>query len=156
MCGRGFGMRLLVSVVLFSVAVFAREPQVHFSVIGADAGAWPQILSSIGFVRQDSDLACVFVLRGATAASQEWTGRVERGAIVILEGESPAAESFGFQGGKERVHVGSIVDARRPALPIVWQKTVDAPRFTIPGLARVFATERWTGAPVLAGYRRGA
>ena len=30
------------------------------------------------------------------------------------------------------------------------------PRFAMPPEARVFARERWTGAPVLAGYRRGA
>jgi hypothetical protein len=74
----------------------------------------------------------------------------------MLEGESPLAESFGFHGGKERVSVGSIVDTRRPKLPIVWQKALEIPRFTMPDGARVFATERWTGAPVLAGFERGA
>ena len=58
-------MRLLVSLMLVSCGAFARAPRVHFSVIGPDSGAWPQILSSIGFVRQDSDLARVFVLRAA-------------------------------------------------------------------------------------------
>jgi hypothetical protein len=147
--------RLLISVLLASAA-FGGEPQVHFAVIGAEPGAWPRILSSVGFVRQDSELAQVFVLRAATPASKEWAGRVERGAFVILEGESPVAESFGFQGGKERVSVGSIVDARRPKLPIIWQKRIDAPLFAVPKGAHVFAAERWTGAPVLAGYRRGA
>src|SRR5207247_2436715 len=126
------------------------------AVIGADPGAWPRILSSVGFVRQDSELAQVFVLRAATPASKEWAGRVERGAFVILEGESPVAESFGFRGGKERVSVGSIVDARRPKLPIIWQKTIDTPLFTLPKDARVFSTERWSAAPVMAGYKRGA
>lgn len=149
-------MRLLHLTLLFAFAAFAREPQIHFSVIGPEPGAWPQILSAVGFARQDSDLAKVFVLRAATPASKQWADRVERGALVILEGESPVAEFFGFQGGKERVRVGSIVDARRPKLPIIWQKTVDSPRFAIPRDARIFATERWTGAPVLAGYRRGA
>src|SRR5262249_31835784 len=35
-------------------------------------------------------------------------------------------------------------------------ETLDMPRFAAPMGARVFATERWTGAPLLAGYRRGA
>src|SRR5437899_2436711 len=153
MCAQDSGMRLLASylfAVLLAIPAFAAPLQVHFSVIGPDPGAWPNILSSIGLVRQDSDLARVFVLRGATPAAPEWAGRVDRGAIVVLEGESPVAESFGFQGGKERVRIGSIVDRRRPKLPIIWETTVEAPRFSIPQQARVFATERWTGAPALA------
>jgi len=148
-------MRFLVSA-LFACAALAAEPQVHFSVIGPEPGAWPRIFSSVGFARQDSDQARVFVLRAATPASPEWAGRVERGAFLILEGESPAAESFGFKGGKERVRLGSVIDARRPKLPIIWEKPLDTPRFAVPSDAQIFATERWTGSPVLVGYRRGA
>src|SRR6185436_3675091 len=133
----------------------AGEPPLHFSVIGPAPGAWPRILSSVGFAPQDSERAGIFVLREATPASKQWAERVERGAYVILEGESPVAESFGFCGGKERVRARSIVDARRPKLPIIWQKELDMPRFAVPDEARIFARERWTGAPVLAGYRRG-
>lgn len=114
------------------------------------------MLSSVGFVRQDSDLAKIFVLRPATPAAKQWAERVEHGAYVILEGESPVAESLGFRGGKEQVRVGSILDARRPKLPIIWKDTLEIPRFAIPKDAQVFAKERWTGAPVLVGYRRGA
>src|SRR5438034_387141 len=154
---RGSGMRLRAELLgsLIACVAFAAEPPLHFAVIGREAGAWPQILSSVGFVRQDSDLAKVFVLRTATPASQAWAERVERGAYLILEGGSPVAESFGFRGGKQRLRVGSIVDARRPKLPIIWQNRVELPRFEAPADARIFAQERWTGAPVLAGYRRG-
>ena len=109
---RGSGMRLRAELLgsLIACVAFAAEPPLHFAVIGQEAGAWPQILSSVGFVRQDSDLAKVFVLRTATPASQSWAERVERGAYLILEGESPVAESFGFRGGKQRLRVGSIVD----------------------------------------------
>jgi hypothetical protein len=148
-------MRLLVSVFLAGVAC-AGEPRLHFAVIGPEPGAWPPILSAVGFAPQNSDLAHIFVLRAATPASKHWADRVERGAFLILEGESPVAESFGFQGSKERVRAGRIVDARRPKLPIIWQKALDIPRFSVPAEAQVFAVERWTGAPVLAGYRRGA
>jgi hypothetical protein len=136
-------------------AAFAGEPPLHFAVIGPEPGGWPRILSSVGFARQDSDLARIFVLRPATPASTAWADRVQHGAYLILEGESPAAESFGFQGSKERVRTRSILDARRPKLPIIWREALDIPRFAIPAGARIFARERWTGAPVLAGYRRG-
>ena len=134
----------------------AQEPHPYFCVIGAKAGGWDQVLSSVGYRREDSDRAKVFVLRPGTPASPQWAQRVERGAYVILEGQSPIAESFGFEGGKERVRAGSIIDARRPKLPIVWEKTVDMPRFRVAADARVFAKERWTGAPVMAGRRQGA
>src|SRR5262245_19554600 len=143
------------TAILLASAAFCREPQVHFSIIGPEPGPWPQIFSSIGLTEQDSELARVFVLRTATPASKQWIERVEHGTLLVLEGESPAAELFGFQGGKERVRVGRVVDARRPYLPIIWQETLDIPRFAVPERARVFATERWTGAPLLAGYRRG-
>src|SRR5262245_20675817 len=105
-------MRLLVNLLLASAAL-AQGPALHFCVIGPEPGSWPTILSSVGFVQQNSDLAKVFVLRAATPASPQWAERIEHGAYVILEGESPAAESLGFRGGRERVQAGSIVDARR-------------------------------------------
>src|SRR5712671_4158748 len=131
---RGSGMRLRAELLgsLIACVAFAAEPPLHFAVIGREAGAWPQILSSIGFVRQDSDLAKIFVLRAATPASKAWAERVERGACLILEGESPVADSFGFRAGKESLRVGSIVDARRPKLPIIWQKRVDLTRVAAP------------------------
>src|SRR5437762_13968532 len=121
-------MRLLISIFLACFAGMAREPQVYFSVIGSEAGAWPELLSSIGLARQDSDLARVFVLRAGTPASPQWARRVERGVILILEGDSPVAQSFGFHRGADGVQIGSIVDARRPKLPIVWQNAIEAPR----------------------------
>jgi hypothetical protein len=148
-------MRLPVSLLL-AVSALAGEPHPHFAVIGPDSGAWPKILSSVGFVRQDSELAKIYVLRPGAAASKDWAGRVDRGAFLILEGESPLAESFGFRGGQQRVPVANIIDTRRPKLAIIWQKTLEIPRFTMPVNARVFAQERWTGAPVLAGFQRGS
>src|ERR1035438_3662342 len=83
-------MRLLVSALLAAVASAAPLP--YYCVLNADAGAWPEILSSIGLVRQPANLAHVFVARSGTPASNEWNQRVDRGAILILEGESSLAE----------------------------------------------------------------
>jgi hypothetical protein len=41
-------------------------------------------------------------------------------------------------------------------LPIVWEKGLDLPRYEVPVGAKVFAKERWTSAPMLAGLRRGS
>ena len=146
-------MRLLVSLVLAGVAGAGELP--YFSVLSEDAGAWPNILSSIGLQSRPAGLARVFVARTGAPASTEWNARVENGAILILEGESSLAEVVGFRRSKDNVRVGSLTDVHAPKLPIVWEKGLELPVFELPRGARVFARERWTGAPMTAGFRRG-
>jgi hypothetical protein len=148
-------MRLCISLLLLAVAAHAAELP-YFSVLSEDAGAWPLILSSIGLQRQPAGISRIFVARTGASASAEWPGRVERGAILILEGESSLADLFGFRRGKENVRVNSLTDVHRPTLPIVWEKGLELPVFDLPAGAQVFARERWTGAPMVAGLRRGA
>jgi hypothetical protein len=105
---------------------------------------------------QPAAAARIFVLRAGSAGSPEWPARVENGAYLILEGESSAAESFGFRPTKENVRVASLQDVHLPKLPIVWEKGLELPRYEVPAEAKIFAKERWTGAPLLAGFRRGA
>jgi len=119
------GMRLLVSALLAAVASAASLP--YYCVLNADAGAWPEILSSIGLVRQPANLAHVFVARSGTPASNEWNQRVDQGAILILEGESSLAEMFGFRRGAGFVKAGSLTDVHRPGLAIVWEKGLELP-----------------------------
>ena len=78
------------------------------------------------------------------------------GAMVILEGGSPLAADFGFQPGAGVISCIHIVDEHYPDLPVIWASAVNIPRYEIPPDARIFAKERWTGAPVIAGYRLGA
>ena len=101
-------------------------------------------------------MAHVLVARAGAVASPQWTNRVEKGAILILEGESSLAEMFGFKRGIGNVRVNSITDSHAPTLPIVWEKGLELPVFEVPPGAQVFARERWTGAPVVAGLRRGS
>jgi hypothetical protein len=105
---------------------------------------WPILVASIG-ISQD-----------AIAVNQPLSEtQIEQGAFLILTGESPAASAFGFAVQKKRVQIQSVIDARAPKLPIIWEKAVDLPLFEIPAGAIVFARERWTNAPVLAGFRKG-
>ena len=126
-----------------------------FAVVADDPGPWPQVLSSVGFHPQPAGAADILVLRPGAPAVAQLTERVEQGAFVIVEGASTAADLFGFRAGKEHVIVGSVEDVHRPKLPIIWQKAAELPRFEIPKQARVFAKERWTGAPLIAGYSSG-
>jgi len=127
-----------------------------FAVLSDDHGGWPLLLESVGFIQQPAASARIFVLRAGSAGSAEWLARVQRGDFLILEGESSTAESFGFRPGKDNVKVSSIEDTHMPKLGIVWEKGLELPRFEVPAEAIIFAKERWTGAPMMAGFRRGS
>ena len=148
---------VLCFLLSFSSSAAAAASLPYFSVLSEDAGAWPDILSSIGLQRQPAGVSRIFVARTGAAASVEWPARVERGAILILEGESPLADLFGFRRGRrDPVRVQSLTDVHRPTLPIVWEQGLELPVFEMPPGAQVFATERWTGAPMTAGLKRGS
>lgn len=79
--------------------------------------------------------------------------RVEQGSVAILEGASPAAESFGIRPVGKPIRVRSVVEARDPRLSLIWQNAVDLVTFSVPPEARVFTRERWEGAPLVAGLQ---
>jgi hypothetical protein len=128
----------------------------YYSVLSEDAGAWPAILSSIGLQRQPAGVSRIFVARPGAAASGEWKARVERGAFLILEGESSLADTFGFRSTKDQVKVTSLSDVHLPDLPVIWEKGLELPVFEMPAGAQVFARDRWNKAPLLAGMKIGA
>lgn len=133
---------LLVPALLGAATVSpAGQPPLTttFSVLATDPGPWPQILSSIGFQPEAAADAGILVVRPGASAPAHLMERVEQGAFLILEGESTAADSFGFRPTKDRVAVINVEDVHRPKLPIIWQKAIDLPRFEIPKLAQVFA-----------------
>ena len=127
----------------------------YYGVAGGDAGAWPKILSSIGFEPRSGDLVRVAVVRQGTAEPGSWAGRVDGGVILTLEGKSALAESFGFRWSERSVRVSSVVDVHNPELAIIWGNCTSVPVFAVPAGAEVFARERWSGTPLLAGFRRG-
>jgi hypothetical protein len=134
-----------------------------YSVIGAQPGSWPAVLSSIGLMQagptgKEANGATVVVApSGASAPASDWVARVEHGTILIVEGESSLAAAFGFRASaKSRMTVRSVEDLRAPKLRIIWEKALDLPVFEMPADARIFARERWERAPLMAGLRRGA
>ncbi len=149
-------MRLLVSLVIAAGGLAASPGPPYFSVLSSDAGGWAEILQSIGLQARPAALASILVAREGAPASPEWNALVEKGAILILEGESPLAESFGFARSEKRVRAVSVLDSHAPELRIVWEQPMDIPVFGLPSGAEVFARERREGAPLLAGMKRGA
>jgi hypothetical protein len=124
-------------------------------VLGTQGGAWPDVLSSVGHVAGAVSAADIVVARSGAAASEELRRKVEAGGALILESSSPLAESFGFKARAETVSVIHVVDEHNPSLPIVWGAPAELARFDVPDTARVFAKDRWTGAPLIAGHRVG-
>jgi hypothetical protein len=127
-----------------------------FAVIGAKPGPWPSILSSVGHVPAPANSAEIVVAPANTPASADWQARIRSGTALILEGQSPLAASLGFKPGIETVPVIHVVDVHNPTLPVIWQKTLEIQKTEIPAGARVFAKDRWTGQPVVAGFKSGS
>jgi hypothetical protein len=150
-------MRLPVSIFLPAVllAVTASAADLpYFSVLSEDAGAWPEILSPLA-CNANRPASRAFVARAALLPGRAAAARVEKGAILILRA-NPLGRAFGFSPHQgECPRVGSLTDIHRPGLAIVWEKVSELPIFEIPAAAQVFARERWGGAPMSAGFRRG-
>src|SRR5437868_190748 len=112
MCAPDSGMHLRVSLFVclsFVAALLGGTvgtpptpplPALTFNVAGDDPGSWPQILSAVGFQPLAAGAADIVVLRPGAVAVPQLTERVEQGAFVILEGQSAAAEHFGFHAAK--------------------------------------------------------
>jgi len=146
--GSAIGVLVLLACALICNAGTFRAP--------ADT-PWPLILSSAGHAPAvDGGAADIYIAPRNAPASPDWRAKAMSGAAVILEGGSPLASEFGFRPGSGTISCIHIVDEHNSNLPVVWASAVDIPRYDIPPDARIFAKERWTGAPVIAGYRLGA
>jgi hypothetical protein len=151
-----FLIRVYSCAFVAQIACLAASSLPYFSVLSEDPGAWPAILSSIGLLRQPAAVSRVFVARTGSPASTEWNARVSNGAILILEGESSLAEMFGFRRTTDNAKITSLTDFHNPGLPIVWEKGLELPVYDLPSGARIFARDRWSKAPLMAGFRRGS
>jgi hypothetical protein len=139
--------------LLLLLALPCTAATLTFHVAGDDSGGWPAILSSIGL--QSAAHGDVEVIpAGAATTTTDWSQRVEHGTILILEGASTLAESFGFRAGTERVSVQSVEDRHASQLRIIWEQAVELPVFETK--SQVFTRERWQEAPLVAGFRRGS
>ena len=97
----------------------------------AEPALWSAVLKSVGL---------------------EATLHENRFSIVV--GNSPAGRKLGFRPTAAKVRVAQIADARAPKLDIYWQEPLDLPVFDLPPGARIFAQEKRTGAPLVAGLKQ--
>jgi hypothetical protein len=152
-------LRYILRAVLPGLIVpltFAVEPSFHFHVAGDDPGPWPAIFGSIGMTAGTNGVANIIVLpAGTPVATATWRPRVEQGALLILEGGSEFAGSLGIASTDKKVQTRQIRDLHDESLPIVWERTLDLPIYSVPNTAKVFSRERWSNAPMAAGFRLG-
>lgn len=104
--------------------------------------------------------ALILLLWTGALASGGWQRVLEAAGLdgarlVVLEGDSAEARAAGFVPEGGRVEVRSVTDTFLPSLRIVWEKPETVQRFRVPERAAVFTRERWTGAPLAAGFRDG-
>jgi len=143
-------------VALLLLAIVTQVPAATFAIIGAKTTSWPAILSSVGHIQGPATTADIVVAPANTPASADWQARVKSGTALILEGPSPLAASFGFKPGADTIPVIHLIDVHNPALPVIWSKSLEIPKTEIPAAARVFAKDRWTNQPLVAGFKSGA
>jgi hypothetical protein len=151
-------MRSLVklALALAAAAALAGAQPLWYSIPGGEPGSWPAVLASLGFQPQNAGEGAGIVVLRPGARDTNALARAEAGAYVIVEGQSDAAVAAGFRPGAKTVRVQSVEDLRRPQLRIVWERALEVPVVELPGPARVFTRERWTGAPLVAGFRHGS
>jgi len=147
------GMRLLISFFVFTLALPAQ--QFGYAVLSRTPGPWNEILSSVGLLPTPADQAAIVVARPGTPESSEWRTRIEAGAILILEGDSPLALSFGFHTLDRITKLASLIDTHQPDIPLILQQPLEITEMSVPANARIFTRERWTQVPVSAGFRQG-
>ena len=154
--GSGMHLHVKAALFIFGVSSLSSAATLTYHVAGDDSGAWPAILSSIGLTAAAGGPANLVVVRNVAPGSvPQWIERIEQGQIVVLEGDSDLAGALGFKPTEKHVFVRSIVDEHAPKLPIIWQTASEIRHFELPANARVFAVERWEGAPVMAAIQRG-
>jgi hypothetical protein len=146
----------LIAVLLFAAAVFlllpARAAELpHYSA----PGTWPQVLEPLGLTSGKAEEASVFVVRPKAEPPADWERRVQNGACAVFEGDTAIGRTLGFAPGEKRVTVRSVTELRSPKLEVVWQKPLELPVYQLPAGATVFAREKWEGAPLVAGIKRG-
>jgi hypothetical protein len=135
--------------LLCTVVLAAPSFAVTFQTDGVNAVAWNKILGAVGVQHTSADPTILIAGSAAPAAM----AALAAGHILILEGDSPAARALGILPQKDKVPVRQIVDTHAPQMQIIWEQPAEILKVQLPEGFTVYATERWQGAPVLAGKR---
>ena len=150
-------MRRLFLIAAVAASLLAQHSRAGTFEItaGADGKAWRAILGSVGMSENRTGQPDITV--AGTGAQAELIATAES-RIVIFEGASEATAALGIRCGTGSVPIRQIRDVHAPDMQIIWEKPLSVTPSTVPPVYEIFAREKWTGAPLLAGKRttRGA
>ena len=138
----------LALLLLASFPVFGGAAS--FRVLDTSPTPWSKILGAVG-INQVQSANAGMVIAGSSKLDN--ARDVADTHFLVLEGMSESARSFGFVSQKTVVPVRQICDVHSPKMQIIWEQSVEITRSQVPPDFQVFATEKWTGAPVLAGKK---
>jgi hypothetical protein len=127
-----------------------------YFVAGGNTGAWPQLLHTLGLEEQPASQARVLIYPAGNQIDVEASlARLNKGALLVLEGDSPLARALGFVPTSRSLPVRKIQDLRQPELAITWAKRIILPEFLVPKDAQIFCQAKRSQIPLMAGMRRG-
>lgn len=95
----------------------------------------------------------LLALLAVCPASAGWRETILAAGLDPTEVTMLTGAATGFTPSGETVEVRSVVDRIDPRMQIIWEKPLRLPRYQAPAAATVFTRERWTGAPLAAGFR---
>jgi hypothetical protein len=127
-----------------------------YFVAGGKTGPWPVLMRTLGLEEQPAPQARVLIYpEGSRMDVEESLERLNNGALLVLEGDSPLARALGFVPTSRRLPVRKIEDLRQPEIAITWARQIILPEFRVPNEAQVFCREKRSHVPLMAGLRRG-
>jgi len=124
--------RALRAALLACLLCTGLAPAQSYRVESGDAAAWAQVFAPFGLpvhANNTADPAQILIAEGATSTVRD-TGK--------------------------RVTVRNVELTHRPSLEVIWEKEAELPVYELPAAAHIFARDRWTGAPLAAGWKDGA
>jgi hypothetical protein len=145
-----FLLAALLTALLTTRSAIAAVP--GYSIHG-DPGSWPTLLSSIGF--QPATGAASLTVITDDGGSQDWPSAASAGAFLIIQGTSAAAQQFGITATGDSVSVQREQDMLQQDLTVVWAKPIAIPKVTLPAGATVYARDKWSQIPLVAGIKTG-
>ena len=141
-------MKPIITILLACLPLHAAATA--FSVEKTDAASWDKILGSVGISESKRAQASI-VVAGDTAT--EDVAKLADDHILILVGSGPVAAKFGISSSGAALSIRQICDVHAPQMQIIWEQPADAHVSQVPATFQIFATEKWTGSPVLAGMK---
>ncbi|HPB56339.1 MAG TPA: hypothetical protein PLB68_10300, partial [Candidatus Aminicenantes bacterium] len=97
---------------------------------------WMRALKTAGLGTSDSRPLRILRPGDPAPSVKRLREEVKKGGLLILEGETPTAEAFGFRSQGRREEVGSGICLLNPEEEIVWAQPLSVPLFQTPSGSR--------------------